>query len=188
MKRISEYSGVLLNHFEAMHRPGDRELAMEFLEALNLAVVELSFTATTKLIAVHIDQDDRDYTNNVIFLHQMGPAHAALDALIQDRFKTDPELQAAYTQVRESMRTGPGGTPHFGLRYRSMEALESVMDQLRDKVSEPLKGRVTVTEMPAYPAKEGMPDIKQVFVYTDVLTTAPAGYGQLIELQVERTR
>lgn len=188
MKRISEYGGVLLNHFEAMHRPGDRELATEFLGALNLAVVELSFTATSKLIAVHIDQEDRDFTNNIIFLHQMGPAHAELDALIREKFQTDPELKAAYAQVRESMQKGPGGTPHFGLRYRAMDTLESVVDKLRNSVSDSLKERVTVTEMPAYPVKEGMPDIKQVFVYTDVITTSPAGYGQLIELQVERPR
>ena len=39
-------------------------------------------------------------------------------------------------------------------------------------------------EQPPYPARPGVPNIRQVFVYSDVVTTSAAGAGQLIELQV----
>jgi hypothetical protein len=66
-----------------------------------------------------------------------------------------------------------------------MEAVDQVIEQL-NATSEDLKARVTVTEMPPYPARPGMPDIRQVFVQSDVITTSPAGFGQAIELQVDR--
>lgn len=188
MNRIADYKGVLLNHFEAVYRPGDRELAKEFLSALGMTVREFSFTANSpsQMFAVHVDATDQDPTSNVAFLHQMSPAQAALDELVRDRLANDADLAAAHEAWRDMVRKAPGGTPHLGIRYRSMEAVDAVAEALQTSLSEALAGRVTVTEMPPYPARPGVPNIRQVFVHTDVLTTGMAGQGQLFELQVER--
>lgn len=189
MDRIADYTGVLLNHLEAVYRPGERDLAREFLAALGMAVREFSFTAGSpgQMFAVHVDETDQDMTNNIVFLHQMSPAQAQLDALLRERLASDPGLAAAYADWRQTMESAPGGTPHLGLRYRSMEAVDTVTEQLTTGLSDTLAGRVTVTEMPPYPARAGVPNIRQVFVYTDVVSTSMAGHGQLIELQVERS-
>jgi hypothetical protein len=89
-------------------------------------------------------------------------------------------------KYRDIVRQYPGGTPHFGLRYTSAQTLEPVLENLQNKLSPALRERVTVKEMPPYDVKAGMPSIRQVFVYTDVITASPGGYGQLIELQVDR--
>lgn len=188
MNTISEYAGVLLNHCEAVYRPGDRELAKEFLAALGMAVREFSFTANSpsQMFAVHPEPTDQDPTTNIIFLHQMSSAQTALDDVLRKKFQTDPELTEAYAGWREFMTTAPGGTPHLGVRYRSMEAVDRIKETLADGLSSDLAKRVTVNEMAPYPARPGVPNIRQVFVYSDVLTTSMAGYGQLFELQVER--
>lgn len=187
METIADYSGQLLNHFEAVYRPGDRQLAREFLTALGLHVEDYSFSApdATQMLGIHFEGSDRDATNNIIFLHQMSAPQAAFDETLRDRLTGDAALADAYAQFLDTVKLYPGATPHFGIRYRSMDAVDRVIAHL-DATSEELKARVTVTEMPPYPARPGMPDIRQVFVQTDVITTSPGGFGQAIELQVER--
>lgn len=188
MKRISEYSGVLLNHFEAVYRPGDRSVAREFLTALGLYVEDFSFSEpdATKMLAIHFEPEDKDSTNNIIFLHQMPPEQVAFDTELRSKLAKDTALSEAYNTFREMVKARPGGSPHFGIRYRSMAALDRVIAQLEGSSGD-LKPRVAVNEMPPYAARPGMPDIRQVFVQSDVITTSPAGFGQLIELQADRT-
>src|ERR1700710_1705073 len=116
MKKISEYQGGLLNHLETVYRPGDHALAVEFLEALGMSVTEIKFseTSTKRLVAMHPNADDRDPSQNIMFLHEMAPAHAELDAVMQEKFGTDSELKSAMAKYREFVTQMPGGAPHFG--------------------------------------------------------------------------
>lgn len=188
MQTIGEYSGQFLNHLEAVYRPGDRLLAREFLTALGLYVEDYSVAdpEATSMLGIHFEPADRDSTNNVIFLHQMSAPQVAFDALLQTRLADDAPLAAARAEFLETVKSYPGATPHFGIRYRSMAAVDLVIERLNG-VGEDLKGRVSVNEMPPYPSRPGMPDIRQVFVETDVISTSPAGFGQTIELQAERS-
>lgn len=188
MQKIGEYSGQLLNHLEAVYRPGDRQLAREFLTALGLVIEDYSVTDpdATSMLGIHFDPTDRDSTNNIVFLHQMSEPQAAFDALLQARLAEDAPLASAHAAFLDTVKRYPGATPHFGIRYRSMAAVDQVIARLNN-VSEDLKLRVSVNEMPPYPARPGMPDIRQVFVESDVISTSPAGFGQTIELQVERS-
>jgi hypothetical protein len=188
VRKISEYSGQLLNHLEAVYRPGDRRLAREFLTALGLYVEDYSVAdpEATSMLGIHFEPADRDSTNNVIFLHQMSAPQAAFDSLLQARLADDDALASAHAEFLEAIKRYPGATPHFGIRYRSMDAVDQVIERLNG-VSEELKRRLSVEEMPPYPTRAGMPDIRQVFVQSDIITTSPAGFGQMIELQVERS-
>lgn len=188
MKTFSEYQGGFLNHLEGVYRPDDRALAKELAEALGLLVREVRFTETSHpLLSVHPNGEDLDPTNNVIFLYEMTPDDDAFVALLQDRMAADAELRSAVEARRERVRTRPASMPHFGLRYRSREALERVLDRLRAGLSADLAGRVSVAEMPAYKPIAGLPDIRQVFVSSDVFAIGSLGLDQVIELQVERS-
>ena len=149
MQNIREYQGQLLNHFEAVYRPGDRGLAREFLTALGLYVEDYSNPdpASDKMLGIHFNPEDRDATNNLIFLHKMSEPQAKFDALLRTKLADDVELAEAHGQFQDTVARYPGATPHFGIRYRSMEALDRVIERL-DAVSDELKTRVTVTEMP----------------------------------------
>lgn len=187
MKRFAEYEGGFLNHLEGFYRAEDRELAVELAQALELAVSEIRFTAQSRPVtAVHPNADDRDPTNNVIFLYEMPEVQRKVIDLLQRRMETDPELAEAVGAYRETASRMPPIMPHFGLRYRSAEKLQAVLDRLETGLSPALKARVALWEVPAYEPIEGLPDIRQVFVRTDVLSVGAAGFEQAIELQVER--
>jgi hypothetical protein len=185
--KIAQYDGVLINHLEGLYRPGEKDLAREVVEALGLTAVEVVFAeGAPPLISVHPNADDRDATSNVMFLAEMSPAAAELEERLASCIAADEGLSVAMTAYQEKARTKPGGIPHFGLRYRSHEALDAVKERLSSEVTPELAERVTVTEMPPYKAAPGLPNIRQVFVYTDAFFVGPATFGQLIELQVDR--
>ena len=100
----------------------------------------------------------------------------------------ETELRAVIGEFRESARKMPPLMPHFGVRYRSSAELEAVTDRIANGLSPALKDRVSLFEVPHYDPVEGLPDIRQVFVTTDVFTIGTAGFEQAIELQVDRAR
>ena len=189
MQHISEYSGSFINHIEGFYRPGDRDLAMELATALGLTVEEIKFTATSNpIIAVHPNGEDRDPTNNVFFLFEMPDMLRKVVELIEKKTASDPELGQAVQEFRDAVSKAPPLMPHFGLRYGSPAELDAVVDRLGGRLSPELKRRVSVFEAPRYEPIDGLPDIRQVFVRTDVFAMGAAGFEQAIELQVDRAR
>jgi hypothetical protein len=187
VKRFSDYEGGFLNHLEGFYRAEDRDLALELARALGLAVSEIRFTARSRPVtAVHPNAEDRDPTNNVIFLYEMPEVQRKMVDLLQRRMETDPELREAVQAYRETAASMPPIMPHFGLRYGSVETLQAVVDRLANGLTPALKARVSVWEVPAYEPIDGLPDIRQVFVRTDVLGIGAGGFEQAIELQVAR--
>lgn len=189
MKKMAEYEGGFLNHMEGIYRPEDRDLAWELVEALGLAASEIRFTATSRpLIAAHPNSEDRDPTNNVFFLYEMPAEQRIVLDLMEQKIAADKELQDAVEAYRGKARAMPPIMPHFGLRYGSTDALQAVMDRLAHDISPALKERIALFEVPAYKPIDGLPDIRQVFVRTNVFSVGAAGFEQAIELQVDRSR
>jgi hypothetical protein len=188
MNRISDYQGGFLNHMEGIYRPEDRALAIELAQGLGLAVSEIQFTANSRpLIAVHPNAHDRDPTNNVFYLYEMPEVQRRVVDLLKRRLAADPELREAMDTYRGAAQKSPPIMPHFGLRYASVQALEAVMDKLAHGLSPELKARVSVWEVPPYEPVRGLPDIRQIFVRTDVFFVGAAPFDQAIELQVVRS-
>ncbi|MCB2073664.1 MAG: hypothetical protein H6917_12395 [Novosphingobium sp.] len=189
MQSIADYTGAFFNHMEGIFRPEDRELALELAQALGLTVQEIRFTETSRpIVALHPNGDDKDPTNNVFFLFPMPEGQQRVLDLMKVRIADDPELRAVIGEFRESARKMPPLMPHFGVRYRSSAELEAVTDRIANGLSPALKDRVSLFEVPHYDPVEGLPDIRQVFVTTDVFTIGTAGFEQAIELQVDRAR
>src|SRR5260221_11556373 len=100
MEKISDYKGQLLNHCEAVYRPGDRQIAVEFLTALGLYIEDYSAEPDSdKMLGIQFEPSDRDATNNIIFLHQMSAPQAAFDEMLRTRLAADVALRDAYGQV-----------------------------------------------------------------------------------------
>jgi hypothetical protein len=187
MKHISEYSGSFLNHLEGFYRPGERDLAIELARALGLTVEEIRFTPTSNpIVAVHPNGDDMDPTNNVIFLFEMPEKLRRVLDLVEAKAESDAELRDAMQDYRDAVGAMPAMMPHFGLRFGSDDQLQTVVDRLRTGLGPDLEDRVSVFEAPRYQPVEGLPDIRQVFVRTNVFTMGAAGFEQAIELQVDR--
>lgn len=185
MKRIADFDGSLMNHLNTVYRPGERGLVIELAKALGLTVVEIPLSETHSMIAGHMNADDPDILNNVVYFFEMSPTQAKLEAAIRDQLESDPDLQAAVADYHATAVQQPDSTPHIGLQLRSNEQLDAIVQNLRN-LDAPLNHRVKVTEMPPYGVVADFPDMRQVFVHTDVFTAGSGAYGQVIELQVER--
>lgn len=189
MKKMAEYEGAFFNHMEGVYRSEDRNLAWELVEALGLVASEIRFTANSRpLIAAHPNLEDRDPTNNVFFLYEMPAEQIAVLDLMKQKIDTDKYLREAVDAYRAKAHKMPPMMPHFGLRYGSTMALQNVMDTLENDVSPALQQRIALFEVPAYKPIDGLPDIRQVFLRTDVFFVGAAGFEQAIELQVDRNR
>lgn len=189
MNHIADYQGCFLNHLEGFYRPGDRALAVELVEALGLVAADIRFTAKSPpTLAVHPNDNDRDPTNNVMFLYEMPEVQQTVLAVLEQRLASDPELAAAIADYREAARKMPPIMPHFGLRFGSSEAVKAAVDRLETAISPALRARIAIWEVPPYEPIEGLPDIRQVFVRTDVFSFGTLGFEQAIELQVDRAR
>ena len=95
MTKIRDYSGRLLNHIEALYRPGERALAIELAEALGCAISDTGFRDGDgdSFLAVHPDPDDRNLSNNAFYISQMTPEHLALEDALRITVDHDQSLQ-----------------------------------------------------------------------------------------------
>jgi hypothetical protein len=189
MNTFAERDVNLLNHVELFHRPGERDLAVRFFEALGCSVVDVSKEFGTEqfdivYLCVFPGAAQPDLLNNVLYVSEMHEERQ-LEDLLDHRAHDDAELRAALDR-HTTMRTQSGCTMHFGLRYPDFESVERVLDGLAHDLPVQLEGRVTVhapghTELPAI----GM-QVLQGFVHTDVIGTGLLPFGQLIELQAQQ--
>jgi hypothetical protein len=188
MNRIAEFQGSLMNHLNTVYRPGERDLAIELAKAIGLAVMEIRLSETHSMIAGRMNADDADILNNIVYFFEMSPAQAKLEATVRDQLDSNPELKEAVSEYYAQAARVPESTPHIGLRLKSNEQLDAIKNTLENGLSPALAGRVSVTETPPYGNVADFPDMRQVFVHTDVFTAGSGAMGQVIELQVERQR
>lgn len=181
------YKGTFLNHLEGVYRAEDRALAIELTEALGLAVKEVRFTENSRpILAGNFNPAVPDPTNNIVFLYEMHPLQRRVIDALDKTMASNGELQQAVSAYREAAAKMPPIMPHFGIRYESETGLTEILGKLASGLSPALASRVSVWEVPAYQPIEGLPDIHQVFVMTDVMTLGTAGFDQAIELQALR--
>lgn len=182
--QISDYAGNLLSHVAAVYRPGERDLAVEFVEALGCAAADTPGKAASgsPYVSVHANPDDRDPINNVCYLSLMMPEQQALEQALAEHMAASPALADAARAYREAMIAEPASIPHFALNFPSMEALEPVLERLQALRPE-LAGRVSLRVIrPGEPGSFGN-DCTIAFLCTDVIVSGVGSFGQLIELQ-----
>jgi hypothetical protein len=184
METIAEYRGNLLNHLEALYRPGDRELAVELATAMGCAVTDTGFRADggSTFLAVHPNPDDQNPQNNAFYLSEATQEQVRLEALLKKAaVEKDAGLQDALAGYRDKARSRPFGVPHFGLRYRSAQEVEAAEQRLA-AASPALKARIQVRVFRPEHA-DAETDIIQAFIYQDVIVSGAFLLGQLIEMQ-----
>lgn len=187
MVTFTQYDGHFLNHAELLHRPGERQLAVQLFETLGFSVVDVTkdFGASSTYMGVFAGAGARDSLNNVLYLTEIREL-PQLEHVLQRRMQHDDELRAAFEQYDQA-RKKPGNVMHFGLRYAGFEEFQTVVDRLQHRCPTELAGRVTL--YPPFPIKLPVlgAEIVQAFIYTDVIGGGAFPFGQLIELQAQRT-
>ena len=185
MAQVSDYTGNLLSHVAAVYRPGERDLAVEFVEALGCAAADTPGMAASgsPYVSVHPNPDDRDPINNVFYLSLMMPQQLVLEQALKLGMEANPALRDAAKAYREIMLAEPASTAHFALNFPSMEALEPVLERLANGLRPELAERVSVKVIrPGDPGSFGN-DCTIAFIYTDVIASGVGSFGLMIELQ-----
>jgi hypothetical protein len=188
MNSIAEYNGKLLNHVEALYRPGERELALELAEALGCAVSDTGFAsdAGTTFLAIHPNPDDRNVQNNVFYISQMTREQEAIEESLRRFSAQDAGLADQLASYRAKARGHPFGVPHFAIRYPSAEAVEAAVGRIEQTLGPRLKDRLSVRIFRREDVDGAFGDLVQAFVHQDVIVSGCFLLGQLIELQTQR--
>jgi hypothetical protein len=186
MKVIADYHGKLLNHVEALYRPGEREIAIELAEALGCAVTDTGFKGdgVDTFLAVHPNPDDRNPQNNVFYISQIRPQQQAFEDRLRRLIDEDGEFATLLEKYREEARTKPFGVPHFALRYPSGEAVEEVAARIAS-LKRKLNDRLHLRIFRPGDSDAAGDDLIQGFLYQDVIVSGSFVMGQLIELQTQ---
>lgn len=187
MKEIAEYEGKLLNHVEALYRPGEREIAVELVEALGCAVSDTGFKGdgVDTFLAVHPNPDDRNGQNNVFYMSQIRPEQLALEQRLQRMSAQDVDFASDLERYRQAARTKPFGVPHFCLRYRSRLEVEEVAKRIDGSLKQRLQDRLHFRIFRPEDPDAAVGNLIQGFLHQDVIVSGSFLMGQLIELQTQ---
>ncbi len=185
MQRIAEYQGNLLNHVEALYRPGDRHLVIELAGILGCSVTDTGIDSRTNgtYLAMHPDSVDRDPSNNAVYVSQVTDEQYAVEQALVNMGNDNVVLAGHLARYHEKAQRWPFGIPHFGLRYGSEQQIEDVATRL-DGAAPALRERVKIKMF--RPGPDSASEFIQGFVHQDIVVAGTFFLGQLIELQYQQ--
>jgi hypothetical protein len=187
MKTIADYEGKLLNHIEALYRPGEREIAIELVEALGCAVTDTGFKGdgVDTFLAVHPNPDDQNPQANVFYISQIRPEQLALEDRLKQLRENESDFAAIVERYRNAARTKPFGVPHFAIRFPSGKAVDEAAVRINGSLKKKLGDRLHLRIFRPGDSDAAGDSIVQGFLYQDVIVAGSFLMGQLIEMQTQ---
>lgn len=176
-------NGAVLSHTEAIYRPGDRELAIAFFEALGCKTYDtdtLSLAGKT-YVSVHPDPGNRGL-DHVIYLSEMTAEQRQLEQVLHSRIEEDDEVAGARSGYRRLATEKPFGLSHIAIRYPDFASLECVLDGLEGRLTDEMKQRSTLRVFRPGDSDEITWESVQAFIYTDIAVAGITLFGQIYEL------
>jgi hypothetical protein len=178
-------AGRRLNHLEFAHRPGEGGLAVELFEALGCACEVIDTPPYGKYIVVSLDGSP--HGQNDMFASEAESEQLAFeDALLREIAADGSGIGRAAGRLRALQRERPYRATHFGLRIPSVGAFEEVVQRLGALAEGRLAGRLELgfaMERSLEESRASSAPVRQVWVWTDVISTGLMTLGQQIELQ-----
>ncbi len=176
-------NGAVLSHTEAIYRPGDRDLAVGFFEALGCKTYDtdtLSLSGKT-YVSVHPDPSERGL-DHVIYLSEMTAEQRQLEQVLRIRIEEDAEVGSARSQYRRLATEKPFGLSHIAIRYPDFASLERVLDGLEERLTPEMTQRSTVRIFRPGDSEDITWESVQAFIYTDIAVAGISVFGQIYEL------
>lgn len=168
--------GRRLNHLEFAHRPGEGGEAIMLFEALGCSCDVIDTPPYGRYVVVSLDGSP--HGENDMFASEAEPEQLALeDALAVAIAGEGSELGRAAAGFRAS---------HIGLRVPNVAALDAAIARLARLAERDLSGRLElglIMERDRHEARATSSPMKQIWVWTDVISTGLLTVGQQIELQ-----
>lgn len=174
-----------LNHVEFVHRPGECDLVVDLFAALGCPCHQIDTPPFGKYVVVRLDGSP--HGENDIFVTEAEPEHLAFDDALQEQIDAGgPGLAAASRRFRLLQKERPYRAPHIGIRVPSVAALDEVIGRLRSLGARELAGRLDLgnpLSRNADEARSMSAPLKQIWLWTNVISTGLLSVGQQIELQ-----
>ncbi len=174
-----------LNHVEFAHRPGEGGLAVSLFEALGCACTTIDTPPYGAYIVVSLDGSP--HGNNDMFASEAEPEQLALEDALSRQMAADGEgLGAAAADYRSLQRDKAFRATHVGMRLPSVAALDDVITRLGSLAKGEMAGRLELgfgMERTLEEARASDTPIKQIWVWTDIISTGLLTLGQQFELQ-----
>jgi hypothetical protein len=171
---------MLLSHLSVRYAPGDRALVKDLFELLGFGVDD----TRADVMMVRIDRDDRreEYVNRIA-VWEMTAEQARYEAAHRDA-TSRTDLGRAIEDYLADARREPDRAGHFGIRTRSHEELDQIVDAIEQLAGTELGTRVKVTGW-CHPGEAGSHSSRfdQAFVWTDLFAPGLIGPGIVFELQ-----
>ena len=174
-----------LNHVEFAHRPGESNLVFNLFEALGCPCHEIDSPPFGKYIIVQMDESP--HGENDIFVSEAEPELLALDNALQGQINAGSSSLAATTaKFRQLQNERPYRTSHFGIRVPSVAELDKVIERLETLSERKFAGRLELgltLNRSIEEAQSMSSPVKQIWVWTDVISSGLLSMGQQIEIQ-----
>ena len=180
----STSNGAVLSHTEAIYRPGDRELAIGFFEALGCKTYDtdtLSLSGKT-YVSVHPDPGAERGLDHVIYLSEMTAEQRQLEQVLRVKIEEDGEMGSARSQYLRLATEKPFGLSHIAIRYPDFASLEQVLEGLEDRLTPEMKQRSTIRVFRPGDSADITWESVQAFIYTDIAVAGISVFGQIYEL------
>ncbi len=172
-----------LNHVEFLHRPGEASLVIELFESFNCRCEQIDSPPFGKYIVVRMSDD---YGQNDFFASAAEPEQLALEDALQRQIDGgDSDLATGFATFRQLLDQRPYRASHIGIRLPSVAVYDDVIQRLESLSAGKLAGRLTLGFSMRHTPEEaetGIP-LKQVWVWTDLMSTGLLSTGQQIEIQ-----
>lgn len=177
--------GRRLNHVEFAHRPGEGALAVELFEALGCACETIDTPPYGKYVVVSLDGSP--HGENDMFASEAEPEQLALeDALLREIAADASGIGKAAQRFRGLQRDKAFRATHIGLRIPDVAAFDGVIARLGALAAGKFAGRLELgfaMERSLEESRATGTPVKQIWVWTDVISTGLLALGQQIELQ-----
>lgn len=177
------HPNATIGHLALHYRPGDEDPARQLLTLLGCQLVQNGpAPGTDGFSTVVVDGEDWNYIDNVMYLSRISDAQLALETAITENLgdgtdHEDPRL-SAYRELRAEW---PESLAHVGIRYSSLDALETAVKAVEVAAAPDgeLSGRVSITKFRARTGLDPAIDerMKESSIFTDDDRPAFVDYG-----------
>jgi hypothetical protein len=174
-----------LNHVELVHRPGEDGLVVDLFEALGCPCHISDTEPYGKYVVVELDGSP--HGENDIFISQAEPEQLAFEDALRDQIQAGgSRLAEAGAGFLRMQHERPFRATHFGLRIPDVAGLDAVVARLTALRDDKLGARLHLGEIitrTLEESRETSAPVKQLWIWTDVMSTGVLAVGQQIELQ-----
>jgi hypothetical protein len=177
-------TGRRLNHVEFAHRPGESRMAVALFEALGCSCRVIDTPPYGAYVVVSLDGSP--HGENDMFASEAEPEQLAFESALAEAMVADTSLARTADGFRGLQRDKAFRATHVGLRIPGVAALNAVIADLGKLAKDQFAGRLELgftMERSREEARATDTPMKQIWIWTDIVSTGLLTIGQQFELQ-----